>query len=148
LRAWIIGTGKTAKPLITVGNIDVTSYEVYQNDINDFTYTRDWQHDSEKSISLLKCEKPLNFYPPEEESILAENQDANFFNYNAQKQGQYFNFKILSMTNSVVKEELSFTFNILTQENKSLEKHEEESDFGGESRIGNQSPTKKEGHLG
>lgn len=43
LKSWVIGTGKITKPKITVSNIDVINYTLYQNDHLDHTYTREWQ---------------------------------------------------------------------------------------------------------
>jgi hypothetical protein len=59
----VIGTGKTTKPSITVGNTDLVGYELYQNNEHDLTYMRDWSQHSDKTISLLKAKKQLNFYP-------------------------------------------------------------------------------------
>jgi hypothetical protein len=43
VRAWVIGTGKSIKPLITVGNIDVNNFKLYEFNETDDTYKHNWQ---------------------------------------------------------------------------------------------------------
>ena len=76
LQAWVIGTGKTTKPLVTLGTIVLDEYELYSCNKNDETYKQDWQQHSDMSISLLKSNRELQFYDKMSTSILAENQAA------------------------------------------------------------------------
>jgi len=110
LMAWIIGTGKTTKPSVTVGNIELDEFELYSCDEFDETYRRDWQQHPKLTISLLKSRKQLMFYDAEANHLLAENQPATFMESGHSAKHQIFMFKVLSMNNTVVKEEMCFTF--------------------------------------
>jgi len=73
LRAWVIGTGKTTKPSVTVGNIELEEFELYECNEYDSTYKRDWQQHPKLSVSLLKSKKELLYYDAEADHLLAEN---------------------------------------------------------------------------
>ena len=56
---------------------------------------------------------PLSQYEPEIEIMLAENQPAEYRDYRTTITcPEVYLFKLLSMTNTVVKEEFSFTFDV------------------------------------
>ena len=74
---------------------------------------RNWHQHPEVSLSLLKYHIPLSQYEPESEIMLAESQPADYRDYRSTiTNPEVFLFKLLTMTNTVVQEEFSFTFDV------------------------------------
>jgi len=73
VRAWVIWTGKSIKPLITVGNIDVNNFSLYEFNESDDTYKHNWQQYPEQSVALLRAKENLEYYDFISESMLTEN---------------------------------------------------------------------------
>jgi hypothetical protein len=73
LQAWVIGTGKTTKPIVSLKQIELQGFKLYACNENDDSYKRNWQQHPEHSIALLKATHPLEYYQAEQVSILTEN---------------------------------------------------------------------------
>ena len=65
------------------------------------------------SIAILKSKKELLYYDQEQAHLLAENQAAKFMHGGDCIKPQVFMFKVITMSDHVVKEEMSFSFNYL-----------------------------------
>ena len=95
---------------MTVSNFELDDYELYECNEYDETYKRDWQQHPKLTISLLKCKKQLKYYDAEANQLLAENQAATFMESGHVKKPEIYNFKVLTMSDHVVKEDMSFVF--------------------------------------
>ena len=61
----------------------------------------------------MKSKKELHHYDDEHEHLLAENQAAKFSTGAERVKAQVFMFKVITMSDEVVKEEMSFSFDYL-----------------------------------
>ena len=64
IRAWVIGTGKITKSDITTNSINLKDYALYECNKKDDTYKHNWQQHPERTITLLKQTRPLQYYDP------------------------------------------------------------------------------------
>ena len=64
-------------------------------------------------MSLLKHKVPLSMYMPDTEIMLEANQPAEYRDYRTIcTKPEVFLFKLLTMTDNLVQEEFSFTFDV------------------------------------